>query len=359
MSDHRLHIVHIVWSLTFGGAEKMVLNLVTHSANKNIRYSIIIFDPEVALKAEVPKNVELFIVPKRNKLGWHLKKDLAAVLKQLHPDLVHVHLFTSELWGTLAAHSLGLPTIYTEHNTNEEFGLVKTFIKRFVLKNVVYGVACSDAVKTYMQRMLNFHAPIAVIRNGIDLKEFATVPTLNFVAPWRCVIIGRLMEQKGHSIALQALAKIKDLPWQLSIVGDGELKTKLQRQAKRLGINDRIQWLGFRRDIPQLLGEYQVVIVPSLWEGLGVVAEEGMAAGRVVVASQVGGLVEVLEDKKTGFFVSPGDYLALAERLRSCFANSKECERVATQARVVAAQRFSVKQMVAEYETLYQKIVKK
>lgn len=355
MNRKKIHVVQIIWSLTYGGAEKMVLDLVSQSASDDILYTIIIFDPEAPLRHLVPRSVNLIVLPKRSWFGFHLYKDIHNALKKLQPDLVHVHLFTAELWGTLAARSLGIPVLYTEHNTNDDFNVVRLGIKRLVLRYVKYAVACSEAVERYMRKKLHITAPISVVKNGINVERFGGVRGQSEL--FSCVVVGRLMPQKGHEVLLKALSNLRQYPWSLTVVGDGDLKNSLQEQARTLEITDRITWLGFQDDVAEILANQRFLIAPSLWEGLGVAVMEGMASGKVVIASDIGGLKELVSDGKTGYLVAPGSVSALVREIKFCFDNPEKCDQVALAAKEYAVEQFSVGAMVTAYEQLYKKLL--
>jgi glycosyltransferase involved in cell wall biosynthesis len=165
--------------------------------------------------------------------------------------------------------------------------------------------------------------------------------------------------QKGPHIALQALSKLLDYSWKLDIVGEGELERPLKVLVKQLGLKNRVSFYGPTRNISHLFAAHDIVLMPSLWEGLGMVAMEAMAAGRVVVASNVGGLPEIITDNETGFLVPPSDPKLFAEKLRWCFNNAEQCRVVAEGARAYAAEHFKAEVMAAGYAVHYEALRRK
>lgn len=353
-----VHIVFIIQSLGVGGAEMSLVNLINFSDSKRYRFSIIVIENILTVAPLIKRSdVQIKHVPKRGKVSRHLIRDLARALKEMQADIVHTHLFTADIWGTLAAHTLSLPTVVTEHNVNREYGFLRTLIKRWFGRHSDRYVACSETVKNYMLDTYAITKSIAVIPNGIQIASFAKSPVMRDGEPWRLAIVGRLVEQKGHAIALRALAQLKDIQWELQIVGEGPLQSRLQELATELYISDRVSFSSFTNDIVGIFSTTDVVLVPSLWEGLGVVAREAMAAGRLVVASETGGLEESVTSGENGWLVLPQNVFAWTERLKHCFDHPEENLVLARAAKEFAREHFAMEKMVDEYNKVYQSLV--
>ncbi len=358
MSARPLHIVHIIQSLGVGGAEHCVVNIINESDPSQFRFSVILVNDHQPLSKAIKRSgVVVRHVPKHTKSGRQFTADLVSVLTELQADVVHTHLFTADIWGTLAARRLGLPTISTEHNVNREYGVLRTIIKWWFRNTSTRYVACSEAVRRYMQTHYRITKPIDVIPNGIFVKRFSGLPPFRGREPWRLAIIGRLSEQKGHAVAFRALAQLPHASWQLAVVGEGSLKPSLIQLATSLGIAERVHFLPFTSDIPGVLADTDIVLMPSLWEGLGVAAREAMAAGRLVIASSVDGLLESIAVGKTGWLTPPGNVSALRDRLAHCFQSPGENRRLAESAKAKAEAEFSMERMVSAYGEEYRALV--
>src|SRR5690606_28710222 len=127
---------------------------------------------------------------------------------------------------------------------------------------------------------------------------------------------------KDHASLLRALASLKELEWTAEFVGDGPLRPGAEYLAARLGIADRVQFSGARRDVAERLATAQAFVLTSHWEGFPITIVEAMRAGLPVVASNVGGVSEAVEDGLSGFTVPPADPETLAGRLRTILADS-------------------------------------
>lgn len=351
-----IHIVHIIPTLNFGGAERLVVDLINNCDRTKFKFSVIVLFDQKPLEKEIV-GAPVFIVPKRRKLSFHLRRDLRAKLAELKPDIVHTHLFGADLWGRWAARDLGLPTVTTEHNLNYDYGCWRTMVRCLMKNYSKKYIACSNAVANYMRQKYHIKQDkITVIKNGILLDKFV-MPAPVWQEPLRLLMIGRLTKQKGQAIVLSALANIKHLPWQMNIVGQGDDYKKLRQITTQFGLEERIDFIPPKKDVVKILGEAQVVLVPSLWEGLGVVAMEAMTAGRLVVASNTGGLPEIVQDKKTGLLVKPNDVNEWTKALESVITNSEAYKPLAEAGQAFAKENFGLQKTIGQYQKVYQEVL--
>jgi len=208
------------------------------------------------------------------------------------------------------------------------------------------------------------------VYNGIDVDRIAGVAKATDVDKLRhslgvgdelvVGVVGRLAHQKGHSILLDAIADIvKRIPHtKLLIVGDGPDLEDLQRRALHLNIQDYLLWLGARcqKEVFELFSIMNLFVMPSLYEGFGLSAAEAMAAGLPVIASDVEGLSEIVEDGVTGYLIPSGHRLALAEAVIELLSNCAKRQIMGQRGRAKAEELFSLntfsKSMLAAYEEL-------
>jgi glycosyltransferase involved in cell wall biosynthesis len=205
-----------------------------------------------------------------------------------------------------------------------------------------------------------------VIPNGIEPEVFQRVsrtearthlgieentPVIGFV--------GRLEPQKGLSYLIEAVAQlIRDWPTLMCIVvGDGSLRSSLQRQAIQLDVKDKVHFLGYRPDVPALLPAFDIFVLPSLYEGLPYTILEAMAAGIPVIATDVAGTRDVVRDGETGLLVPPGDVPALREAIRQIFDNQELKSKLAQAGRQIVVHDFRLEDCVHRMEKLYQDVL--
>jgi len=286
---NKIRVVHIIPTLAFGGAERFVVDLVNHGDPENFSYTIIVLKPIWPLREQIVVDCPVELVLKRGKLGWGLIRALRVKLQELNPDIVHTHLFGGDIWGRLAARSLGLPIVTTEHNVNVGDGWWRNQIKRILSRYSQAYAAPSQAIIEYLRTQYGWIGETQKIRYGIDVDHYSLVPDLDWeTPPDRLLMLGRLTKQKNHLFLLQVLAGLQTYSWTLTIVGEGEDQKKILKKVEELGLSDRVRMHSGTTNVRQVLAGQQVVLMPSAWEGLGIVAMEAMAAGRLVVASAVG-----------------------------------------------------------------------
>ncbi|KKN14471.1 hypothetical protein LCGC14_0995710, partial [marine sediment metagenome] len=171
--------------------------------------------------------------------------------------------------------------------------------------------------------------------------------------------IGRLVWQKGFEYLIRAAPEVlKKCPEaRFLIVGEGPLKNKLILTGEKLNVADRIIFTGFRSDIKEILASIDVLAMPSLLEGLPMVLLEAMAMAKPIVATKIEGVIEVLENNKTGLLVPDKNSHALAEGIVGILNDKAKANFFGQNAREAAKEKFSVKKMVVQIELAYEKLL--
>jgi glycosyltransferase involved in cell wall biosynthesis len=168
-------------------------------------------------------------------------------------------------------------------------------------------------------------------------------------------IVARLDEVKGHTFLFEALSLLKaEFPTlQCLVVGDGPLRWRLEKEAKTRDLESLVRFLGFRQDMDDIYRRMDVLVLPSLTEGLPMTLLEAMAFEKPVVASSVGGIPEVVQNGRTGFLVPPKDAQMLARVLRRLILDPDLRRRMGTEGRRRVENAFSFEKEMTAYETLY------
>jgi glycosyltransferase involved in cell wall biosynthesis len=274
------------------------------------------------------------------------------------PDIVHTHLFGADAWGRLAAFLARVPLIVTtEHNVNPDHPLVKRLVNRLFAYWTDCFIAVSEAAKRVMILKDRVSAQkIKTILNGIDLARVIPRPARPFYDRPRLIVVGRFYRQKGHTTLFNALAQVRE-PWVLRLVGTGPLERELRRLAESLHISSRIEWLGYRDDVPQLLSESDIFCFPSLWEGLGLVALEAAAAGVPVITSDLEPLREVLNEDDIRY-IPTQDVDAWARMIEETLRRPAVAIERAMRAVPHVTSVVSIERMVEQYAELYRALEK-
>ena len=201
-----------------------------------------------------------------------------------------------------------------------------------------------------------------VVHPGIPLALFdraadpATRTSLNGGTSRPIVLtIARLDRQKGQVYLLQAAAHVAEAVFVL--IGDGPDRDMLEAQARELGVSDRVVFMGYRRDIPELLAACDVFVMSSLWDALPLTILEAMAAGKPVIATDVGGAREAVAHGETGLLIPPADPVALAGAIRIVLGDSRLAHTLGTAGQSRARQKFSVETMARRVTEIYDELL--
>lgn len=291
-------------------------------------------------------------------------------LRQRRPDILNTHMFRATMVGAPIARLAGVPTVIATFHGREPWrrGLIKGsyVVDRLVDRFVHRMIAVCESSKRYLTRTKGLDpAKITVIHNGRDLDRYRP-PAPDAVRAIRTElgiadgeplvgVVGRLDEQKGHTYLLDALPEVlrRHPRARLVLVGEGPLRAPLEQQAARLGVLPGIVFTGFRTDVPAVMGAMDVVVLPSLYEGLPLVLIEALAMARPVVATAVDGSVDVVEDGVSGILVPPADPAALAKGLLQLLDDPALARRLGEAGRRSTLQRFTLDRQIAESAALY------
>ncbi len=352
----KIKVVHIIPTLDLGGAERIAVDLVRFGNHEVFDFSVVTIVGGGPLEADLrAAGVPYYSLTKFTTLGLGMLVELTQLLNRLEPDIVHTHLFGAHLWGQVASMLNRVPfMVASEQNTDVDLGELRTRVKQLLSYSADTVIAASDAIREFLITQGHIsEEKIVVIRNAIDTMQYLALPAPQFGPKLKLLSIGRLTPQKGHDILIEALTGLHDVPFELTIAGVGELLDDLSDRVTLHHLNDRVQFLGTTNDVPALIGEYDVVVMPSRWEGIGLVVMEGMAAARPVIASNVGGIPEIVEHGKTGVLVQSENPTALAEAIRWVWEHQSAAGAIGLRAREYARVQCDVREMVKQYERVY------
>ena len=294
------------------------------------------------------------------------------VLRKLHRliqsrqiALLHTHLQEADFYGFwLKKLNPRLHWVSTRHNTD---AFRRTAFWRAVNASISHRtervIAVSDAVRDFVAALESIPpAKLVVVRNGIDLSRFADrpsrdearaslkLPAGDFVVG----IVGRLSPQKGHHFLFEAAASLAgEIPnLRLLVVGEGQLKGRLQRLARALGIAERVSFVGFRPDMGTLYAAMDLLAMPSLFEGLPLVLVEALVCEKVAIGARAPGITDVLEDGKNGLLVKVGDVAELAAAIARVFRGEYDRD-MPRRAREAAMAEYDIKAYLGRLEAIY------
>jgi L-malate glycosyltransferase len=291
-------------------------------------------------------------------MGFQLLGMLAA-LRRLRcegwrPDVVHAHVFEAAPPALALARLSRAPLAITEHYTGFQRGLVTGYdrtLAKWSFERADLVAPVSEELAGHL-RELAPRAAFEVVPNVVDTKEFAPTPRASEPdARPRLLNVAALAEKKGHRYLLEALVELPDAT--LDIVGDGELRSELERHAHSLGLADRVRFLGERpkHEVAELMRAADLFVLPSLAENLPVVLIEAQASGLPAVATRVGGVSELVDDA-AGILVPPADPAALAAAIRAALARDFDPPALAARAR----DRYGYDAIAARWTAIYERL---
>jgi glycosyltransferase involved in cell wall biosynthesis len=365
MSCRAQHIGIVLTGLRLGGAERLIEEQVRLSRTRqpHLRFSLFALPSD---RDELSARLEALDCPVTVLRGWPVSR-LADLLDDLAVDLVHAHLPRAGIVARAAVRlRRRIPLVYTEHNLQRTYRLPIRALHRATLSLLDVAVGVSNAVTDELRYTWPRGASsnrIRLVRNGVDEVGLrATCMTkadaratlgLSTTAPV-LALVGHFRPEKGHAVLLDALAMSARRDLQVLFAGrDDGLEAATSLHAARLGVSTQVRFLGFRRDVSTVVAAADVLVMPSLREGLPVALLEACAIGTPVVATPAGGIGDVIIDGETGRLVPIGNAAALAAAIGDALADPASARRMASAAAARVAAMFSLEAMVDAYAALY------
>jgi glycosyltransferase involved in cell wall biosynthesis len=306
---------------------------------------------------------------RRSKADPRLVGDLLRTVRRERVGLLHLHGYGATDVGRVVGRLAGIPSIVHEHFIDQRNPLPERAADLLLAPLTTWAIAVSAAVREFMIRRRAIPPDrVEVVPNGAALEAMALVPQRGSdgafavraalgIPPAHTVIaiVGRLNPIKGHTYFLQAargvLTETSDVTF--LVVGDGELDAQLRAEAEALGLGTHVVFTGYREDVPALLQATDILAITSLSEGSPLNLFEAMAAGCAVVATDVGGIPELLEPERTGLMVRAANSGSIAAGLLRLLRDPELRRRLGETARQEATRRFDVRHTVAALERRY------
>lgn len=344
-----------------GGAEQMLLRLAEALRERRDEPRIVTLRPGWMTERAEQAGLPVEIVPQARGLDPLWVPRFAALLRRRRIDVLHAHEFAMSVYGGTAARLARIGSLATIHGHH---WVAKERRRALALRALVrLGqplVAVSDELADFLAESLPLErARIHVVPNGIPVaprpgpaarSEARRALPVPLDAPL-ALAVGNLYPVKDHATLLRAAARLPAL--HVAIAGRGGEEQRLRGLAAELGIADRVHLLGLRDDVDRLLAAADVFVQPSRREGLPLAVLEAMAAGRAVVATDVGGIGEAITPEETGLLLPPGDAAALAAALSRVLEDADLRARLEDAAYARAREQFSVARMTDRYAELY------
>ncbi len=287
-------------------------------------------------------------------------------------DIIHTHLLASDIMGRVAGFLTGKPVVSTVHNSREDFDhepLRRQWMERWTARLMCRRLVVVS--ETLLDEIAEWYGLPAgrflAISNGVDTERFRPNPEVDKAAVERSLFgedgcdgplvlsIARLTPQKGLNYLLEAAHKVLAVrpDVRFAIAGLGALQEELESHARSLRLDGKLVFAGARTDIPELLAASDLFVLSSLWEGLPIALLEAMSAGCPVVATEVGGVTEVVQRGALGLLSPPADPDALAEAILRALDDPQATRARGEAARAWVKAHYSMEAWVGKLERLY------
>lgn len=358
-----MKILLVITGLGMGGAEHVVVNLADELAQRGHQVKIAYLTGQALV---LPENPHIEVIPigmtgAKSFFSAYFK--LRGLIKSFKPDVVHSHMVHANILSRLLRLTVYIPKLVcTAHNTNEG-GKLRMLAYRFTdkLADITTNVS-EEAVAAFISKGAAKPERIVAVANGIDTNKFKFNSSdreklrkeLKVTDQKMLLAVGRLDTQKDYPNLLNAIDQLKQTrqDFKVFIVGDGPLRAELTQRVKELGLTEYVEFLGVRRDVAQLMSAADVFVLSSAWEGFGLVVAEAMACERPVVATDCGGVKEVVGD--AGKIVPIRNAPVLAEAIDKVLdMNEEELISIGYRAREQIVEKYSLEANTNKYLELY------
>lgn len=303
--------------------------------------------------------------------------ELYHLIRRERYDIVHTHNSKAGFIGRLAAKMARVPIIiHTIHGfAFHEYEkpprrILFILLERFAVRFCNKLITISQPLKEWGLRLrIGRPEKYVTIYSGIEVEKFRIDIDINKkkkgfgIKPDEKVVgvVAKLWEGKGHETILEAAPQIiKEIPdAKFLFVGEGYLRERLEARVREMGLSDQVIFTGFRTDIPEVTAIFDVAVLASFFEGMGRVLLEAMVLGKPVVATKVGGIVDVVKEGETGILVPPRDPIALAKAVITLLKDEELTRKMGKAGKERIDERFTAKRMVEKIGQVYDELIEK
>jgi glycosyltransferase involved in cell wall biosynthesis len=357
-------VTHLITTIERGGAEKQLLTLASEQVESGLKVEVFFLKGKPDLKNEF----EASGVKVNNILvGKSFLKQIFLLSKYLRKNSspVHAHLPKSELLASIVVQNKNF--IFSRHNAEPFWPggprIISNLLSKFVCKRASQGIAISNAVKSYLIKRGEVPSgyKVDVVHYGFQKDISINAAGLGLItnimngqnSKYKIGTIGRLVPQKDYPTLLSAFSNVleSEPSTDLYVVGEGHLQKDLIELSKSLGINDKVHWLGKTEYIKEFLSKIDLFILPSKYEGFGLVLLEAMVANTPIIASNNSSIPEVLGKTYEGLFLT-GDVNALAQQIKTAISDYSFSERL-VQSYAIQLSLFDSSEMNSNIKNVY------
>ena len=357
-----MKILQVITSLLTGGAETLVVDMITIMRQQGHDVDVVLFyGEETPLKERLRSTgCKIYYFSQKQSFynPWYIIK-LRRLIQNY--DIVHTHNFSPQLFTAIATIGKKVKRVTTEHNTSNRRVAWRWYrpIDRWMYNRYQRVVCISDKAEENLRQLMGNHLKTSVqtIYNGINLQKFQEGKPLHLspdeMAKKIIVMVAAFRPQKDQDTLICAMSLLPKDQYILWLVGDGERRQEMEELVNNLNMKDPVKFLGLRTDVPDILKTADFIVMSSHYEGLSLSSIEGMSVGKPFIASDVDGLHEITKD--AGILFPEGDAQALADIIQHLSNDPAYYKKIADQC-YARAQQYDIKKTVQEYLKVYQNL---
>lgn len=366
----KIKVLQLIEGLNLGGAETKLMELVAHMDRDRFETIVCSLGMGDRIKQEFEKlGVEFVTMARQQRVDPGLIFKVAKLIREREIDVVMTTLFYADVLGALAGVFSKVKAVFSWETISAPEWLLthRLLVYRFSMRFCTRVISVSHATAKWLIDKRGVPPEkVIVIPYGVNLELYRAGenPELKQklgIAPDTKVVgvVARLHQQKGHRYLIEAArAIVAEYPkTKFVIVGNGELRAELESMAMQHGVGDHFMFLGFRKDVKDLMRVFDIFCLPSLYEGLPNVVLEAMATAKPVVATAVDGTPELIVNGETGYLVPPADPRALADKISRLVANDELAGRMGANGAKRVKVEYSLEKQVASFQNLYERFV--
>ena len=358
-----MKIAYVITLPDLGGAQSHVKELMENMRSMYAVTPVLITGKTGWLTEQAEKlHIETHIIPDLVREiapahDWNANRELQKLFRQIQPDLVHCHSSKAGILGRWAAKQCGIPSVFTAHGWAFTDGVPETKRKIYRLAESIAGSWCKKiiCVSEYDRQLALREIPalknkLVTVHNCIpDTKYQKDWKQFSLQKPIEIVTVARFSPQKRIMESIDLMKKAMDahLPFHLTFIGEGPLYQQAISHAAQLGVSQVVTFLGARTDVEELLPRYDLFLLLSNWEGFPISILEAMRAGLPIMASDVGGVNEAVQDGENGWLI-PRDESHLLQLLSKLSKDERQLMRLGNKSRILFNEHFHVVNMIRQ-----------